>query len=101
MRCYCQSPSHARPVCATNTDNSKLSHLSCRVMKYVCESTQGLLAVVLDELHRSLDMEATADVVVETFFEGEFESVNSLELGIYLEINMYVLNGIGKTRDSY
>ena len=109
-----------RPVCAANTAyNSKLSHLMCSILKpvwqsneYACESTEDLLAAVRDlngneagigpqdeviigsldvkALYPSLDIDATADVVVETFVNSEFEveGVDSQELGLYLAVNL-------------
>ena len=50
-------------------------------------------------LYPSLDIDATADVVIESFQNSEFEveGVDSQELGLYLAV--YTKNGTGEKRD--
>ena len=82
--------------------------------EYACESTEDLLAAVrylkggeaglrcfpqdeviigsldIKALYPSLDIDATADVVIDTSVESEFEveGVYSQELGLYLAVNI-------------
>ena len=116
-----------RPVCAANSAyNNKLSHVMCNILKpvwqnneHVCESTEDLLATVksvnsgdlhgnvdigsldVKALYPSLDINATADVVVKEFMDSEFkiEEVDVSELGLYLVLNLpkAELNKIGLT----
>ena len=104
-----------RPVCAANSAyNSRLSHMVCNILKpvwrsneHACESTEDLLAAVtslnnnrlngsiivgsldVKALYPSLDINATADVMVKEFMESEFdiEETDVSELGLYLALN--------------
>ena len=105
-----------RPVCGGNAAyNKKFSHLISTILKNVwknedsvCENTEDLLSSIKElndsevrgniivgsldvkALYPSLDVDFTAEIVSQAFFDSDFnvEGVNGAELGLYLSLNL-------------
>ena len=104
-----------RPICGANAGyNSKLSHLISTLIKPLhtrdtneCNSTEDLLANIsqlnnnatdteyvigsldVKALYPSLNIEATASIVAESYYENDYniEGIAQTDLGLYLSLN--------------